>query len=134
MIIEVGTHLIESVPAITTVLSLLIGAVRVIPINGRLEILGARQGKNEPRITRSGHAIIPDGHSASVAWFLQRGGLQTSFNVIDQTDGNSTTSQATITGFTDNPLATLTGQKREFSYSRIILFKYIPHRSKKLVL
>lgn len=126
MIIEAGTHLIESIPTITTAVGLLIGAVRVISTKGfKLDILEGRRGKKQPRITKSGQAIIPDGKSATVGVFSKEGGLQTCINVIDTTKGNLEASNATITGSTRHHIATLSRKKRKFLLEGDLLFRYI---------
>lgn len=75
MILEASTNVIESAavsfPLIMAFTCLALGAVRLIPLQGnRLEVLddsssGAKD-KTTPKMTKSGHAIIPDNKSASV--------------------------------------------------------------------
>lgn len=131
--------IVSNISLFTGLATLAFGAVRIIPLTElKLEILEdtSREGKarvskkRKAHITRSGHAIVPDGQSASVGIFSPGGGLQTCITVKDTTTRNPETSWATITGATKIHLATLSPREKEVCLPGGDLFvKYIPQRN-----
>jgi len=131
MIIEEGTHLLESMVSVTMALGLLVGAVRVIPKNGiKLQILDDLGSKTRP--ARSGHVVVPDGNSVSIGLFSDNGILQTIINVHDITTRNPDTSRAEVTGIKKNILATLTRRRPLANLNdKNLVVKYLPSKKNR---
>lgn len=132
MVLEAGVPLIETISTITAGMTLLVGAVRAIPIPGsRLEVLDIEgkknKGKTKPEITSTGHALIPHRQSTSLALYASDGGLQTVVNVFDRSTNSKKTAKAFIMGLRGQVLATLSSIKKTVTLPSIgLTFKYIP--------
>lgn len=132
MVLEAGTTLIESISSITAALTLLVGAVRVIPIRGsKLEVLDIegkrRNGRAKANITSAGHALIPHRQSTSLALYGPDGGVQTVVNVFDESTNNKKSTKALVTGLKGQVLATLSSLNKKISLPSLgLVFKYMP--------
>lgn len=132
MALEAGLPLIESISSMTAWLTLLVGAVRAIPVSGfRLEVLDIEgkksRSKAKTKKTSAGHALIPHHQSTSLALFASEGGLQTVVSVFDESTNNRTTAKALVIGLRGQVLATLSSLNKKVTLPSVgMIFKYMP--------